>query len=211
MISPWERRGKALGSLIGRWCLLWLALGSPWTVWRPTRPCGSIPLDRLRKGPRHRPHASHRADRLAGGGWKTRPLGPLRPLRGLRPTGPGCKPIAPLTLAPSGHHRPTDPPAHPMCPRDQGAGRRDAWPNTHRHEQEAETPFGHFDRQSTYAINLGACAAIGLTGVLSSPCNKFAPLHSITSSARASRFGGMVRPSVLAVLRFTIISNFVGS
>src|SRR5215472_1498218 len=34
--------------------------------------------------------------------------------------------------------------------------------------------------------------------------------YSITSSARASRDAGMVRPSVLAVLRLTASSNLVG-
>jgi hypothetical protein len=34
--------------------------------------------------------------------------------------------------------------------------------------------------------------------------------YSITSSARASSDGGTVRPSTLAVLRLTTISNFVG-
>src|SRR4026209_1183138 len=34
--------------------------------------------------------------------------------------------------------------------------------------------------------------------------------HSITSSARASSVGGMVRPSACAVIRFTTISNLVG-
>src|SRR5215475_5651338 len=36
-----------------------------------------------------------------------------------------------------------------------------------------------------------------------------APLHSITSSARASSESGTVRPSVLAVLRLMISSTFV--
>jgi hypothetical protein len=36
------------------------------------------------------------------------------------------------------------------------------------------------------------------------------PPHSITSSASASRFGGMVRPIVLAVLRLISSSNLVG-
>jgi hypothetical protein len=37
------------------------------------------------------------------------------------------------------------------------------------------------------------------------------PLHSITSSARASSEGGTVSPSVLAVLTLTAISNLAGS
>src|SRR5438034_1324277 len=36
------------------------------------------------------------------------------------------------------------------------------------------------------------------------------PHHSITSSARASRVGGTVRPSILAVLRLMTSSNLVG-
>src|SRR5215467_7990730 len=35
--------------------------------------------------------------------------------------------------------------------------------------------------------------------------------HSITSSARASSAGGVVRPRTLAVLRFMTSSNFVGN
>jgi hypothetical protein len=35
--------------------------------------------------------------------------------------------------------------------------------------------------------------------------------HSITSSERSIIDGGMARPSAVAVLRFTTISNFVGN
>ena len=38
-----------------------------------------------------------------------------------------------------------------------------------------------------------------------------ATFHSITSSAMARSKGGTARPSALAVLRFTTISNFVGN
>jgi hypothetical protein len=37
------------------------------------------------------------------------------------------------------------------------------------------------------------------------------PLHSITSSARTSSDGGMVRPRALAVLRLITSSNFSGA
>src|SRR6202000_2309568 len=40
---------------------------------------------------------------------------------------------------------------------------------------------------------------------------KFPPPHSITSSARPSKVAGSVSPSSLAILRFTTISNLVGS
>jgi hypothetical protein len=36
------------------------------------------------------------------------------------------------------------------------------------------------------------------------------PSYSITSSARARKIGGMVRPMALAVFRLMTISNFVG-
>src|SRR5262245_10389345 len=39
--------------------------------------------------------------------------------------------------------------------------------------------------------------------------DELAPLHSITSSARASSVGGIVRPSALAVLRLMIRSTLV--
>ena len=41
--------------------------------------------------------------------------------------------------------------------------------------------------------------------------NPSAGLHSMTSAARASSVGGTSRPSALAVLRFTAISNFAGN
>src|SRR5262249_5942628 len=41
-------------------------------------------------------------------------------------------------------------------------------------------------------------------------CDELAPLHSITSSARASNVAGMSRPSALAVLRLMTSSNLVG-
>src|SRR5262249_55530059 len=40
--------------------------------------------------------------------------------------------------------------------------------------------------------------------------DEYAPLHSITSSARASSVGGTSRPSAFAVLRLITSSNFVG-
>src|SRR5262249_60164605 len=40
--------------------------------------------------------------------------------------------------------------------------------------------------------------------------DELAPLHSITSSARARRVGGTVRPIVLAVCRLMTNSNLVG-
>src|SRR5262249_14188131 len=42
-------------------------------------------------------------------------------------------------------------------------------------------------------------------------CDELAPLHSITSSARASSIGGTSRPSALAVLRLMTSSYFVGA
>jgi hypothetical protein len=40
------------------------------------------------------------------------------------------------------------------------------------------------------------------------PHYELPPFHSITWSARSKMLGGTLRPSVLAVLRFTAISNF---
>ena len=40
--------------------------------------------------------------------------------------------------------------------------------------------------------------------------DEVAPVHSITSSARASSVGGISRPSAFAVVRFTTRSNLVG-
>jgi len=46
--------------------------------------------------------------------------------------------------------------------------------------------------------------------ILTEPRDELAPLHSITSSARASNVGGTSRPSVLAVVRLMTRSNLVG-
>ena len=43
------------------------------------------------------------------------------------------------------------------------------------------------------------------------PHDEIAPLHSITSSARASTDGGTSTPSALAVLRLTTVSYLVGA
>jgi hypothetical protein len=43
------------------------------------------------------------------------------------------------------------------------------------------------------------------------PRNEISPFHSITWSARSRIEGGTVRPSALAVLRLTTISNLVGN
>ena len=50
----------------------------------------------------------------------------------------------------------------------------------------------------------------GLSRRLLTQSGHDATAYSITSSARARTDGGMVRPSALAVLRFTASSNFVG-
>src|SRR5262245_8085523 len=59
---------------------------------------------------------------------------------------------------------------------------------------------------------------LGLRPCRDRPCDRaaeqrdeLAPLHSITSSARASTVDGTSRPSVLAVLRLMINSYFVGA
>jgi hypothetical protein len=64
----------ALGAMIGRRCL---TFESPWTVWRPRRPWGSRPLDRVRKGPGigHMPHTG--PIWLAVRGCATSPFEPL--------------------------------------------------------------------------------------------------------------------------------------
>src|SRR5262249_47814620 len=42
------------------------------------------------------------------------------------------------------------------------------------------------------------------------PCDERAPLHSMTSSERACKLGGMSNPCARAVLRLITISNVVG-
>jgi hypothetical protein len=121
MISPWGMRGKSIGFADGRWCLRCLALGSPWTVWRPRRRCSLRPLNRVRKGPRHWPHAHTGPIWLAVRGCAT---GPLRPYGLLRRLGvlPAKARAAPdldtLALAAA-----TDLPAHPSARGARGGAR----------------------------------------------------------------------------------------
>jgi hypothetical protein len=156
MISPWGMRGKGIG--IGRRSLRCLALGSPWTAWRPRRPCGSRPLDKVQKGPRHSPHASHRADLAKPPSYRAS-LGP-EPWRSLAPLGPAA----------------TDLPAHPSARGGPRGGRRAATINhSSARGSSSEISFGpgfrpqDFDRQATYAIALLSCAAIAQTDALHRP------------------------------------------
>src|SRR5207237_7583930 len=48
------------------------------------------------------------------------------------------------------------------------------------------------------------------SGCAAKKCDELAPVHSITSSARASSDCGTVRPSAFAVLRLITNSNLVG-
>jgi hypothetical protein len=54
-----------------------------------------------------------------------------------------------------------------------------------------------------------ACAASGHPAA--ALCDELASLHSMTSSARIKNDSGIVKPSALAVLRFTTSSILVGS
>jgi hypothetical protein len=126
MISLWQMQRKAIGF-------------TDRPVWRrvpcsrgPLGPSGDLrgpsssrPLDRVRKSPRHQPHAPGRSGLLLRRG---RPLGPLRALASLwRPYIARRGPIAPLTpLAPLGRHRPT---CAPISPRGPEGGRRAAMAN----------------------------------------------------------------------------------
>jgi hypothetical protein len=62
-----------------------------------------------------------------------------------------------------------------------------------------ETPYEHADAPQV-ALLRPRRKRPGCRGA-PEPCNELPPYHSITSSASASRFGGMVRPSAFAVLR----------
>jgi hypothetical protein len=67
---------------VGRWCLRCLARGSPRTVWRPRRPRGSRPLDRVRKGPGNG-HMPHQGDLARCSRLGNKLLAALRPLGSL--------------------------------------------------------------------------------------------------------------------------------
>jgi hypothetical protein len=93
-------------------------LGSPWTVWRPRRPCGSRPLDRSSEGPWHWPHTSYRADlaRCSPLGDKApwAPVGPWPPPGNVGPIGRTVTPRCPIDLD------------APICPMDpEGAWKGD--------------------------------------------------------------------------------------
>src|SRR5215470_8620735 len=65
-------------------------------------------------------------------------------------------------------------------------------------------------RGARYLQGVGAPMPPGPHYGAAEPSNELAPPHSITSLATASRFGGMVSPSALVVLRLITSSNLVG-
>ena len=62
---------------------------------------------------------------------------------------------------------------------------------------------------SLLSANAAAIKIIG-SNALKPVLEELAPLHSITSSASASSFSGIWRPSAFAVVRLMASSNFVG-
>src|SRR5438552_14348266 len=68
-----------------------------------------------------------------------------------------------------------------------------------------------FDRVEKAATAGTGCAERVPSPVQSGSCHKRkSPLHSITASGRVSNVAGMIRSSVLAVLRLTANSNLIG-
>jgi hypothetical protein len=139
------------------------------------------------------------------------PLGPLGPLASHRARlGPHRALDTPGTLGP--------PPTYLRILRPEGAprgegGRGAVISQSSVRGSRPEIAFGPafkgFDRQATCAIALLSVRRSSARAP--EPCDELPPVHSITSSAMASRFGGMVRPSVLAVLRLMIRPNLVGN
>src|SRR5215510_9914704 len=71
-------------------------------------------------------------------------------------------------------------------------------------------PAAGYNYNSDWTLLMGL-APIGMAASLAAPANSVdLTLYSITSSARASRVGGISRPSALAVIRLTARSNLVG-
>ena len=93
-------------------------------------------------------------------------------------------------------------------------GRRNNSDRAAPHEGPSETVRGReLPRREPRLWEFGCCAARRAATRRSRASNQrdeLAPLHSITSSARARSVGGMVRPSALAVLRLMTSSNLVG-
>jgi hypothetical protein len=216
MISPRGMRGKGIG--FADWPVVpamprlqCLALGSPWTVWRPRRPCGSRPLDKVRRSPGIG-HMPHRADLARCSRLHDKPLGSLRPLASLGlPTGQGWDLLhAPLTpLAPLGRHRPT---CASIGPR--GKGQAVPWLATHRRGAAGpEIPFGPAFRLKASIDKLRVRSPY--CRVLQSDKTSAPPRPAMNSrrfnrSPRRRAAGSMWAPRCRAVSRFTTISNFVG-
>jgi hypothetical protein len=89
------------------------------------------------------------------------------------------------------------------CLRHKGLGRHDKL-------SCALAASGRSLLPSKTAIPLLSCAAIGQAATLPSPAMNSRRFHSITWSAIACSFGGMVSPNALAVLRLIASSNLVG-
>ena len=85
---------------------------------------------------------------------------------------------------------------------------------TKRRKKPAPKPAGRSGREhANYRRSalLGPCCKRPSSGNTAKETDELAPPHSITSSARSRIDGGTVRPSALAVLVFTAISNFTGT
>jgi hypothetical protein len=108
----------------------------------------------------------------------------------------------------------TDLPARPRGPREEGGEL--PWSTTHRRGAAGlKSPLG-----PTLRLKVSRHLRVRLPAVVRcnrrsrgapKPRNELPPFHSITSSASASRFDGMVMPSALAVLRLITSSNLVGA
>ena len=83
-----------------------------------------------------------------------------------------------------------------------------AMPARERNEGEIKSPMAFAVLRLMSSSNLvGCCTGRSITAKQS---NQVAASHSITSSARARRVGGISRPSTLAVFRLISSVNFVG-
>jgi hypothetical protein len=190
MISSWGMRGKGIGfRSSARGACGACGPREPLDRWRPRRPCSSRPLDRVRKGHRFG-HRRHRGDLARCSRVLRRgPCCPFGPGDALRPTERGRKPIPPLgTLGPPPTCRPTCAAVGPRgretsCHGQPLIGAGAAGP---------EIPFGPAFRLKFSIDKLrwqSPCSCVRCKQ-LKPPCsrarNELPPVHSITSSARAS-------------------------
>jgi hypothetical protein len=208
--------GRALGSLIGRWC----PGASPSGALGPTGDLGGpAAQDRSIEFGRPPAFATYLTPRRSGSLFEATRRAPW-PLRAPWAAWASHRARLEAPRHPSHSLAATDLPCAAICPRGpKGEGGAALVNHSSARSSRLEVPFG-----PTFRLKGSDRQATQASALLSVRCNRpsrrcaaekrdeVAPIHySTTSSAAYCKVSGMVRPSALAVVRFIASSNLLGS